>query len=146
MTRLLMLLYHQRHTVDSKDACLLVSVIIQHVMHELQRAGHQQLWAEEEQLRDELDVEAKDLDLALKLLLDTHILGSFHLKNLDDLNYGIQEACDVKLLHDHDIPLRILQNDDNRLQRSVDARNGADGGDRGLVGLLYELVDAQLRY
>lgn len=140
-----MLLYHQRHAVDSKDARLLVPVVVQHIVHELQRATHQQLWTEEDQLRNELNVETQDLYLALELLLDAHVLCCFHLKDLDDLYYGIQEASNVKLFHYHEIPLRVLQNDDDRLQRCVDARDGADGGDGGLVGLLNELVGTELR-
>lgn len=88
---LLLLLDHESHAVDGKDAGLDESRVVQHVVDQRDRGIPQQLRAEVHQLCNQLEVEAQVLDFVFELLFHCEVLRGLGLKDLHHRDDGINQ-------------------------------------------------------
>lgn len=81
------------------------------------------------------------MDFALKLLFGSEVLWCFQVENPNNLDDLVDDLCQVKVLQDFDVSLRVSQDDDNRLEGRIDAREGANSRNRGLTLAISDSFD-----
>lgn len=131
----LLVLNHKSRAVDRKDTSLdvsrssVTSLVNEQAVDELDGASLKGLWTKVDQFDHQLEIEGQIVDFALELLFRCEVLGRLQIENPDDLDDLVDDLCQVEVLQDLNISLRVPENDHNGLEGCVDAGEGANGRD-----------------